>query len=64
MVDPTNIKNNNLVIQGVTEDKITLLVDGTTQEFDIRLDVLRALLEKVVPEFKAVIASLEKDCFL
>ena len=64
MVDPTNIKNNNLVIQGVTEDKITLLVDGTTQEVDIRLDVLRALLEKVVAEFKAVIASLEKDCFL
>jgi hypothetical protein len=28
MADPTNTNNSNLVIQDVTDDKITLLVDG------------------------------------
>ena len=47
MADPTNAAAGNLVIQGVTDDKITLLVDGKSQEIDKRLDVLQALMEQM-----------------
>ena len=38
---------NNIVIQGVTENKITLLIDGKTQEIDKKLDALQALMEQM-----------------
>ena len=47
MADPTNPIDNNLVIQDVTDDKITLLVDGKTQEIDKKLDVLQALMQQM-----------------
>jgi hypothetical protein len=47
MSDPTNSANNNLVIQGVTDDKITLLVDGKSQEIEKKLDALQALMQQM-----------------
>src|SRR5579862_9577625 len=47
MADPTNTNSNNLVIQGVTDDKITLLVDGKTQEIEKKLDALQALMQQM-----------------
>ncbi|MXV52683.1 hypothetical protein GS399_17050 [Pedobacter sp. HMF7647] len=47
MAGPSNVAANNLIIQGVTDDKITLLVDGKAQEIDKRLDVLQTLMEQM-----------------
>jgi hypothetical protein len=47
MANLTNTNNGNLVIQGVTDDKITLLIDGKTQEIEKKLDVLQALMEQM-----------------
>jgi hypothetical protein len=47
MAEETNIPEKNIVIQGVTEDKITVLVDGKTQEIEKKLDVLQALMEQM-----------------
>lgn len=43
-----NVKgDNNIIIQGVTADKITVIVDGKTQEIEKKLDVLQALMEQM-----------------
>jgi hypothetical protein len=46
MADPTNTSEKNIVIQGVTEDTITVLVDGMTQQLQKKLDVLQEFMEK------------------
>lgn len=47
MADPTITTDNNLVIQGVTDDKITVLVDGKSQEIEKKLDVLQELMQQM-----------------
>ncbi len=46
MADPTNTPEKNIVIQGVTEETITVLVDGITQQLEKKLDVLQEFMEK------------------
>ncbi len=47
MVDTTTTTGNSLVIQGVTDDKITVLVDGKTQKIEKKLNSLQALMQQV-----------------
>lgn len=39
--------NNNIIIQGVSDDQIKLVVNGRTQEIEKKLDVLQALMEQM-----------------
>jgi hypothetical protein len=47
MADSANTEEKSIVIQGVTGDKITVLVDGKAQEIDKKLDALQALVEQM-----------------
>jgi hypothetical protein len=47
MAEPVNTEEKNIVIQGVTDDKITVVVEGKVLEIDKKLDVLQSLMKEM-----------------